>query len=105
MAAALTLHQLSPSLNSIEEILPLTPGHGVLTLAVLAVMVTTATITSGTRARRVKGAYRVAAMSIVAATAVTLGVLVVVGIVPSNARACPAESWASMTSRWRPGGS
>ena len=47
-------------------------GHGLLTLAVLAVMVTTATITSGTRARRVKGAYRVAAMSIVTATAVTL---------------------------------
>ena len=36
-------------------------GHGALTLVVIAVMVTTATITSAARARRVKGASRIAA--------------------------------------------
>ena len=62
-------------------------GHGALTLVVLAVMVTTATITSGTRARQVKGAYRIAAVAITSAAAATLGVLVALGIVPTAARA------------------
>ena len=62
-------------------------GHGALTLVVLAVMVTTATLTSAGRARRVQGRYRIAALSISAAAATTLGVLVALGIVPTGARA------------------
>ena len=62
-------------------------GHGALTLLVLSVMVSTATITSGRRGRLVPGHYAVSAASIAVATAATLGVLVVLGIVPTSARA------------------
>lgn len=62
-------------------------GHGALALAVLAVMVGTATVTTGARARRVPGARAVAAGSLVAASAGTLGVLTALGIVPLDAQA------------------
>jgi UDP-glucose/iron transport system permease protein len=62
-------------------------GHGALTLVVLAVMVTTATLTSGRRARLVPGGYGIAALAISVAAAATLGVLVALGIVPTGARA------------------
>jgi putative ABC transport system permease protein len=62
-------------------------GHGALTLVVLAVMVGTATFTSGRRGRLVPGAYGIAAAAITLAAAGTLGVLAVLGIVPSSARA------------------
>src|SRR5205807_10207774 len=62
-------------------------GHSGLTPLVLAVMVVTATLTSATRARLVPGAATVAAASITVATAATLGVLVVLGIVPAAPRA------------------
>ena len=62
-------------------------GHGALTVVVLAVMVVTATLTSGSRARHVPGARAIAASSLVAATAGTLGVLAGLGIVPLDARA------------------
>jgi putative ABC transport system permease protein len=62
-------------------------GHGALTLVVLAVMVTTATYTSGRRGRLVPGAYGIAGLAISVAAAGTLGVLVVLGIVPTAARA------------------
>ena len=62
-------------------------SQGSLTPLVLAVMITTATITSGARSKRVPGAYVVAAASIATATAATLGILVVLGIVPASPRA------------------
>ena len=62
-------------------------GHGALTVLILAVMVTTATLTSGSRARRVPGSRLIAACSISVATAGTLGVLLVLGIIPLTARA------------------
>ena len=62
-------------------------GHGALTLVVLAVMVGTATFTSGRRGRRVPGHYVISAASIGFAAASTLGVLVLLGIVPTAARA------------------
>jgi putative ABC transport system permease protein len=62
-------------------------GHGALTLVVLLVMITTATLTSGSRARRVPGARVVAAVSVTVAAGATLGVLIVAGIVPVSARA------------------
>ena len=62
-------------------------GHGALTLVVLGVMIATATVTSARRSRGVGGAYRVAALAVSLAAATTLGVLVVLGIVPSGARA------------------
>ena len=62
-------------------------GHGALTLVVLAVMLTTATWTSGARGRRVPSAYRIAALSVSVATAATLGVLVALRIVPAGPRA------------------
>jgi len=62
-------------------------GHGGLTLVVLAVMVSTATFTSGRRGRRVPGHYVISAASIGFAAASTLGVLVLLGIVPTAARA------------------
>jgi putative ABC transport system permease protein len=61
-------------------------GHGVLTLVVLAVMVGTATLTSGARARKVPGARMIAAASVTVASVATLGVLTVLGIIPSAAR-------------------
>jgi UDP-glucose/iron transport system permease protein len=62
-------------------------GHGALTLVVLAVMVTTASLTSGRRARLVPGSYGIAALSVAVAAASTLGVLAALGIVPTGARA------------------
>ena len=62
-------------------------GHGALTLVVLAVMLGTATLTSGSRARRVPHARKVAAASVAAGAAMTLGVLAVLHIVPTSARA------------------
>jgi putative ABC transport system permease protein len=62
-------------------------GHGWLTLAALAVMVITAALTSGARARRVPGSRSVAGAAISMATAATLGVLAALGIVPDSARA------------------
>jgi putative ABC transport system permease protein len=61
-------------------------GHGAFTLVVLAVMVTTATLTSGGRAAGVPGARPIAAASIAVAAAATLGVLLVLRIVPSASR-------------------
>jgi putative ABC transport system permease protein len=62
-------------------------GHGALTLLVLAVMVGTATFTSGRRGRLVPGHYAIAAAAITLAAAGTLGVLVTLRIIPTNARA------------------
>ena len=62
-------------------------GHGALTVLILAVMVTTATFTSGSRAKRVPGSRLIAAAAISVATAVTLGVLLLLGIIPLSARA------------------
>jgi len=62
-------------------------GHGVLTLVVLAVMVGTATLTSGGRAAGVPGARAIAAAAIAVAAAGTLGLLLVLGIIPSASRA------------------
>lgn len=62
-------------------------GRGWLTLAVLAVMVTTASLTAGGRARRVPGARLVAATSLAVATAATVGLIVGLGVVPFRARA------------------
>jgi len=62
-------------------------GHGALTLLVLAVMIGTATFTSGRRGRLVPGHYVIAGASIAVAAASTLGVLAGLGIIPTNARA------------------
>ena len=62
-------------------------GHGWLTVAAVAVMVTTASLTSGRRARRVPGSRLVALAAIGAATTGTLGVLGVLRIIPLSARA------------------
>jgi putative ABC transport system permease protein len=62
-------------------------GRGALTLVVLAVMVTTASLTSGSRARRVPRARWVAGASVAVATAATLGFLAALQIVPTSARA------------------
>jgi putative ABC transport system permease protein len=62
-------------------------GHGAFTLVVLAVMLGTATLTSGSRARRVPGARQVAALSVAAAAVATLGFLAALRIVPTSARA------------------
>jgi putative ABC transport system permease protein len=62
-------------------------GHGVLTPVVLVVMLTTATLTSGHRGRGVPGARGVAAASVAAAAVMTLGVLALLRIVPTSARA------------------
>ena len=61
-------------------------GHGGLTLVVLAVMITTATLTSGGRAAGIPGARPIAAAAITAAAAGTLGVLLALSIVPWAAR-------------------
>ena len=61
--------------------------HGALTLLILAVMIATATWTSGSRSKRVPGAWIVALAAISAGTAGTLGVLLLLGIVPTSARA------------------
>ncbi len=62
-------------------------GKAALTPVVLAVMVGTATLTSGRRGKRVPGAYLVAAISISAAAGGTLGVLLLLRIVPAVPRA------------------
>lgn len=62
-------------------------GHGWLTLVALAVMVTTASLTSAGRAKRVPGSRVVATAAIAVATAGTLGVLAALRIVPVSARA------------------
>ena len=62
-------------------------GRGALTVGVLAVMVGTASLTSGSRARRVPHARLVAAASVAAATVATLGFLAALEIVPTSARA------------------
>jgi putative ABC transport system permease protein len=62
-------------------------GHGALTLGVLVVMLGTATLTSGSRARRVPRARMIAAASVAVAAVLTLGFLTVLGIVPTAARA------------------
>ncbi|HVF13625.1 MAG TPA: iron export ABC transporter permease subunit FetB [Acidimicrobiales bacterium] len=62
-------------------------SNAALTPVVLAVMVVTATVTSGARGKRVPGAYVVALVSISAAAAGTLGVLLALGIVPAAPRA------------------
>ena len=61
-------------------------GHGGFSVVVLAVMVATASLTVGGRARRVPSARLVAAVALSAATAGTLGVLAGLGIVPVEAR-------------------
>ena len=62
-------------------------GHNALTPVVLTAMIATATFTSGGRAKRVPGSHAVAAASVTTATAATLGVLVVLQIVPASPRA------------------
>ncbi len=62
-------------------------GGTALTPVVLLVMVGTATLTSGARGKRVPGAYWIAATSVSAAAGGTLGVLLLLGIVPAAPRA------------------
>ena len=62
-------------------------GHGWLTPIVLAVMIGTATLTSGARGKRVPGAYWIALASVSVSTAGTLGVLLALRIVPFAPRA------------------
>jgi putative ABC transport system permease protein len=62
-------------------------SHGSLTPVVLLVMVATATLTSGGRARRVPGAYWIAVIAVSCAAAGTLGVLLALHIVPAAPRA------------------
>jgi putative ABC transport system permease protein len=61
-------------------------GHGGLTFVVLAVMIATATFTSGGRAAGVPDARPIAAASITVAAAATLGVLLALRIVPLSSR-------------------
>jgi putative ABC transport system permease protein len=58
-----------------------------LTPVVLLVMIGTATMTSGGRGKRVPGAYWIAATSVSVAAGGTLGVLLLLGIVPAVPRA------------------
>jgi putative ABC transport system permease protein len=62
-------------------------GHGAFTILVLGVMVATATWTARSRGRAVPGATSVAFAAVSAAGAVTLGVLVVLHIIPATPRA------------------
>jgi len=62
-------------------------GHGWLTVVALGVMVASASLTSGSRARRVPGSRVIAAAAISTAAVATLGVLVALRIVPVSARA------------------
>ena len=61
-------------------------GHDGLTLVVLAVMIATATLTSGGRGAGVPGARAIAAASITVAAAGTLGVLLALQIIDSSSR-------------------
>jgi putative ABC transport system permease protein len=62
-------------------------GHGWLTTFALAVMIITAALTSGGRARRVPASRLIAGAAISLSTAGTLGVLAALQIVPVSARA------------------
>lgn len=62
-------------------------GRGWLTPVILAVMVTTATLTSAARGRKVPGARFVAGASLTVATGATLGLMLALGIVPAAPRA------------------
>jgi len=62
-------------------------SHGALTPVVLLVMIGTATLTSGARGKRVPGAYWIAITSVSVAAAGTLGVLLLLRIVPAAPRA------------------
>ncbi|HJV08372.1 MAG TPA: iron export ABC transporter permease subunit FetB [Acidimicrobiales bacterium] len=62
-------------------------GNSALTPLILLVMVGTATLTSGGRGKRVPGAYAIAALSVSVAAGGTLGVLLLLGIVPAVPRA------------------
>jgi putative ABC transport system permease protein len=62
-------------------------GHGWITGLILAVQVATASLTSGSRAKRVPGSRLVAGAAIGVATICTLGVLAALSIVPVTARA------------------
>ena len=62
-------------------------GSSALTPVVLLAMVGTATLTSGARGKQVPGAYWIAATSVSAAAGGTLGVLLLLGIVPAAPRA------------------
>lgn len=61
-------------------------GNGGFSAGVLVVMITTASLTAGRRARRVPGARVVAGVALTAATLGTLGVLAALRIVPVEAR-------------------
>jgi len=62
-------------------------SHGALTPVVLLVMIGTATLTSGARGKRVPGAYWIAITSVSVAAGGTLGVLLLLRIVPAAPRA------------------
>ncbi len=62
-------------------------GNSALTPVVLLVMIGTATLTSGGRGKRIPGAYWIAATSVSAAAGGTLGVLLLLRIVPAVPRA------------------
>jgi putative ABC transport system permease protein len=62
-------------------------GQGSLTPVVLGVMIVTAAMTSGRRGGRIPGAYGIALASVSVATGATLGLLILMGIVPSAPRA------------------
>jgi putative ABC transport system permease protein len=62
-------------------------GREWLTPVVLAVMIAVATLTSGARGKGVPGARAVAAAAVTVAAASTLGVMLVLGIVPAEPRA------------------
>ena len=62
-------------------------GSTALTPVVLLAMIGTATLTSGARGKQVPGAYWIAATSVSAAAGGTLGVLLLLGIVPAAPRA------------------
>lgn len=62
-------------------------GRGAFTVLVLLVMLGTATLTSGSRARRVPNARAVAAVSVAVAAVATLGFLTALRILPTSARA------------------
>jgi len=62
-------------------------GHGGLTPVVIAVMIVAATLTSGSRARRVPRARWIAAAALAVASAGTIGLLLVLRIIPAVPRA------------------
>ncbi len=61
-------------------------GRGALTPIVLAVMIGVAALTSGARGRRIPGARAIALTALTVATGGTLGVLLLLGIVPALPR-------------------